>query len=125
MINRKLLWYMYSTEIPERHFWNILIVNELTQIPIIRQKLREELNPLVDDTLVSLNPVVSETVIDNGIVKDSGGLHYELLCLESTVSAIDFANVYQGDVKWDRRLRPRKTKEGWFDLMDKVYEGTI
>lgn len=124
-LERQLLWYMYSIDIPERHFWNILLINDSTQIPLIRQKLREELNPIVEDTLISLNPIVSETEIDKGKIKNSRELRYELLCLEATVSAINFANVYQGKVKWDRRLVPRRTKEGWFDFIDKVYRGDI
>jgi hypothetical protein len=123
-LERKLLWYMYSTNIPERHFWNFLLINDSTQIPLIRQKLREELNPLVDDTLVSLNPIVSETEIDKGKIENSV-LHYELFCFESTVSAVNFSNVYQGKVKWDRRLQYRKTPDGWFDFIDKVYRGEI
>jgi hypothetical protein len=123
-IERKLLWYMYSTDIPERHFWNILLVNEPREIFGIRQKLREELNPLVEDTSVSLNPIVSETVIDNGKIENSE-LNYELFCLETTVSAVNFSNVYKGKVKWDRRLQPRKSKDGWFDFIDKIYRGGI
>lgn len=124
-IERQLLWYMYSTRIPERHFWNILLINEPREIKTIRQKLQEELNPLVEDTTVSLRPIVSETAIDNGQIKNSGGLHYELFCLETMVSAINFANVYQGKVSWDRRLRPRKTAEGWFDFIDQIYRQEI
>lgn len=124
-LERQLLWYMYSTDIPERHFWNVLLINEPAQIPLIRQKLREELNPLVEDTLVSLNPIVTETDIDKGKIGNSKGLHYELFCLEATISAINFANVYHGKVKWDRRLVPRKTKDGWNDFIDKVYRGEI
>ncbi len=124
-LERQLLWYVYSTEIPERHFWNVLLVNEPDQILLIRQKLNEELNPLVEDTTVSINPIVSQTLIDKGKIKNSGGLHYELFCLEATVSAINFSNVYQGKVEWDRRLRPRKTAAGWFDFRDKLYHGDI
>ena len=123
-IERQLLWYMYSTDIPERHFWNILLINQPEKITLIRQKLREELNPLVEGTLVSLNPIVTETLIDNGKIENSE-LHYELFCLESTVSAVNFSNVYQGKVKWDRRLQPRKRKNGWNDFIDKVYRGEI
>ena len=124
-IERQLLWYMYSIRIPERHFWNILLINEPDQILLIRQKLYKELNPLVEDTTVSLNPIVSETTINKGKIKNSGGLHYELFCLEATVSAINFANVYRGKVNWDRRLRPRKTVAGWFDFVDQIYRQEI
>lgn len=124
MVERQLRWYMYSTRIPERHFWNILFINRLDEIEQIRQKLREELNPLVEDTLVSLKPIVSETLIDRGKINGSD-LHYEIVCLEGVVSAIDFSRVYQGDVRWDRRLRPRKTVEGWYGLMDTVNRGEI
>jgi hypothetical protein len=123
-IERQLLWYMYSKAIPERHFWNVLIINEQRDIDLIRQKLREELNPLVDDTLVSLNPIVNETLIDKGKTINPE-LYYELFCLETTVSAVNFSNIYQGKVNWDRRLRSRKTRNGWNDFIDKVYRGEI
>ena len=122
---QELLWYMYSTDIPERHFWNLLLINQPGQIRLIRQKLREELNPLVEGTSVSLNPIVSETLIDKGKIENSPELYYELFCLESTLSAINFSNVYQGKVKWDRRLQPRKSKDGWNDFIDKIYRGEI
>lgn len=124
MTERQLLWYMYSANNPERHFWNILLINEPGEIRTIKQKLHEELNPLVEDTLVSFNPIVSQTTIDTGGIENSD-LRYELFCLEATVSAINFANVYQGKVEWDRRLRPRKSPEGWFDFRDKIYHGQI
>ncbi len=123
-VERQLLWYMYSTDVPERHFWNILIINEQREIDLAKQKLREELNPIMEDTLVSLKPIVTETLIDGGKIEDSD-LRYELFCLETMVSAINFANVYQGKVNWDRRLQPRRRKTSWYDFIDKVYRGEI
>jgi hypothetical protein len=124
MIERQLLWYMYSGNNPERHHWNVFLVNEPGEIDLIRQKLRIQLNPLVEGTTVSLNPIVEESTIDKGKTRDPG-LHYELFHLETTVSAVDFSKIYQGKVAWDRRLRPRKTARGWFDFADKAYNGEI
>ncbi|OGJ12501.1 hypothetical protein A3K82_03115 [Candidatus Pacearchaeota archaeon RBG_19FT_COMBO_34_9] len=123
-IERKILWYMYSENNPERHFWNVLIINEGEKIKTAKQKLYEELSPLVEGTLVSFNPIVNEYLIDKGKIENSK-LYYELLCLEATVSAVNFSNVYQGKVKWDRRLQPRKSKDGWDDFIDKIYRGEI
>jgi hypothetical protein len=127
-VERLLLYYMQSVPstdmIPERHYWNILLINEPGKILPIKQKLREEFNPLVEDTSVSINPIISETLIDSGKTKDPA-LYYELLCYETTISVVNFNNVYRGKVKWDRRLAPRRSKDGWFDLVDKVYAGQI
>ena len=124
MIERQLLWYMYSENVPERHYWNILIINEQREIDLARQKLYKELNPIVEGTNVSLKPVVSETLIDKGKIKDSR-LVYELFCLETMVSSIDFSRIYQGRVRKDRRLQPRRSRSGWNDFIDKVYHGEI
>ena len=123
-IERQLLWYMYSTDILERHFWNVLIVNEQREIDLARQKLYEQLNPIVEGTNLSLKPIVNDTPIDKGKIRGSK-LVYNLFCLETVVSSIDFSKMYQGKVKKDRRLYPRKTKEGWFDFIDKIYSGEI
>jgi hypothetical protein len=125
MIERQLLWYMYSENIPERHYWNFLVVNGIGKIEPLKQKLYEQLNPVVEGTNVSLKPVVSETLIDRGRIKDSTTLVYELFCLETLVSHIDFSKVYRGKVKKDRRLCPRKTKDGWNYFIDKVSQGEI
>jgi hypothetical protein len=39
-IERKLLWYKYSESNPELHHWNFVIINELSQIRIIKQKAK-------------------------------------------------------------------------------------
>jgi len=117
--------YMYSENIPERHYWNILIVNEQREIDLARQKLYKELNPVVEGTNLSLKPIVTDTLIDKGKIRGSSKLAYEIFCLETVVSSIDFSKVYQGKVKKDRRLYPRKTRDGWNDFIDKVFHGEI
>lgn len=114
MIERKLLYGMYSTPNPERHYWNILLINEPREIKIIQQKLYE-----------ALSPIVSRTQIDRGKINGDPRLHYELFCLESTVSKIDFLRVYQGKVKKDRRLFIRESSEGWLNFVDQIYNGKI
>jgi hypothetical protein len=121
---------MYSqTENPdpeteERHYWNILLINDNRDYGLILEKLRSQFTPTFPMEQVTLNPIRSERVIDKGKIRDSK-LNYWLMNFETTVSRIDFSKVYQGKVKWDRRLAPRKTVEGWNDLIDKVYEGKI
>jgi hypothetical protein len=113
MVERQLIWYMYSEPNPERHFWNILGINEERELGIIKQNLYRELAPIVEEKWMYKGPI-----------KDSY-LHYWLFCLETTAPKIDFSKVYQGKVKNDRRLIRRKTAEGWDDLIQKVYEGEI
>ena len=113
MTERKLLWEMYSLPNPERHYWNILLINEPREIKIIQQKLYE-----------ALAPVISRTDIDKGKI-GMEKLHYELFRLESTVSEIDFSEVYQGKVKRDRRLFIREDPDGWLNFVDQIYNGRV
>jgi len=108
-VERKLLWYKSSEPNPERHYWNFLIINEQREITQIKQRLYEQ-----------LQPVVAKKNIDNGKIF-FGDLSYELFCLETPISQIDFSKVYGGKVKDDRRLQPRRTPEGWNDLIDKIF----
>lgn len=126
-IERKLLWYRYSESEPERHYWNILIINTPKIIKSLWQRIYRELTPPVEDTTVSFDSIVSNNLIDEGKIRKSGGLHYEFRCLEATVAHIDFSKVYRGKVnkKGDRRLEPRESPEGWFDFRDKISRGEI
>ena len=111
MIERQLLWYMTSTNFPERHSWNFLVVNELREISLIKQKLYE-----------NLGYVVEEEIIDNGKVENSD-LFYELFCLKATKREIDFSRIYKGKARKDRILQPRKSSGGWNDLINKLASG--
>jgi len=111
MIERQLLWYMTSKNFPERHSWNFLIVNEPREIGLIKQKLYE-----------NLGYIVEEKIIDKGRVKNSD-LFYEIFCLEATKREVDFSRIYQGELRKDRVLQPRKSSGGWNDLINKVASG--
>jgi len=113
-IERKLLWYRYSEPNPELHHWYLAIINEPSQIRIIKQKLYDQLQPIVE-----------EKEIDEGKIEISNNLHYELFCLITSTSKIDYSKVYQGKVKQDRRLQPRRTQEGWNDFIEKLHNGEI
>ena len=130
MTDRKILWWRYSSregtepDTGERHFWNILIINQEREHEQILQKLYEQFTPPFPMEKDSLHSIINETVIDSGRITKSC-LHYWLHNFETTVPRIDFSEVYLGEVRKDRRLSPRKTPEGWYDLIDRVCEGNV
>lgn len=111
MTNRKIRWYKRSEDSPERHHYNFLIINQPREITGIKQKLYDQLQPIIE-----------EREIEQGVVE---GLHFKLFTLETITSQIDFSRIYQGDVKWDRRLQPRKSGSGWNDFIDLIASGKI
>ena len=111
---RQLLWYKFSENNPERHYWNFLIINEANEIEKIKQKLYDNLKPIIAEKRIYKSPV-------NG----PGFLFSELFCLETTVCNIDFSKIYRGKVCHDRRLYPRKSLHGWDDFTDKIFIGDI
>lgn len=113
-IERQIRWDRYSEANPERHYYNILIINRPGPMVRTLQKLREQ-----------LTPVVEEIPIDSGLIKRSGGLHYDLRTIVSTVPEPEFTKVYGGPIKRDRRLQPRKTPEGWIPLIEDLSRGRI
>ena len=111
MIERQLLWYMYSEmKDPEKHHWNILAIGERREFEIIKQKLYEQLTPIVPGEGVSFHRVLDEKVIDTGKTRDSK-LHYWLFSLETTAGYIDFSKVYEGKVRKDRILCQRRHRK--------------
>jgi hypothetical protein len=117
MVKRQLLWYCSASEPPINIFeWNILLINTLGEIEGIKQKLYGQ-----------LAPVEEERQIRSGLIPNSGGLHYELTTLVSTIPEINFQKIYKGKgkAKKDRRLQPKKTPEGWSDLIEKAASGNI
>ncbi|MFH1420347.1 MAG: hypothetical protein ABIG30_00035 [Candidatus Aenigmatarchaeota archaeon] len=114
LTERKLLWYMHSENDPEIHTYNFLIINKPREISMIKQNLR-----------VALKPVIEETSIASGVVTNSGGLNYDLFSMASPVCEVDWSEVYQGRVKEDRRLVPRKTCDGWNVLINSTASGSV
>jgi hypothetical protein len=110
-MERQLFWYKTSQSNPERHFWNFLVINEARELGQIRQKLYDNLGYIIEDK-----------IIDRGKIKDSD-LIYELFCLETTGSQLDFSKIYQGRVKRERRLHTRKNNNGWNNLIEQIYNG--
>jgi len=113
-VERKLLWYKSSSSIPERHYWTFLLINENREIKQIRQKLKDQ-----------LEPIVAEKSIDRQEILGHPGFFYDIFTLESTSPKIDFSKVYEGKVKWDRRLQPRETNVNWSDLIDQARHGYV
>jgi hypothetical protein len=112
-IERQLLWYKYSRSNPESHEYYILLINEQREIRGIKQHLNDELKPILE-----------EKIIDKGRIENSV-LFYDLFCMISTKSELNFSKVYQGKARKDRRLRPRMTRDGWNDLIGKIHRGEI
>ena len=113
-IERQLLWYKHSEANPETHYWNILSINEPREISLLKQNLKEQLKPIEEERLIS-----------EGLIKGQSKLHYEIFCLVTPICELDFSKVYKGKVRYDRRLQPRKSKDGWNDLIEKAYLGKI
>jgi hypothetical protein len=113
MAERQVLWYKASKSNPEMHIWNFLIVNEQREIDGIKQKLYGQLEPIVE-----------EKPIDKGRVGDSD-LFYDLFRLETPTNHMNFSEVYLGKIRWDRRLQPRRDKNGWSSLIDKISQDEI
>lgn len=113
-IERELLWYKSSSSTPERHYWSFLVINEEREIEQIRQKLKDQ-----------LEPVVAEKSIDKQEILGHPGFFYDLFTLESTSPRIDFSKVYRGKIRWDRRLQPRKANVNWSDLIDQARQGYV
>ena len=114
-VERKLLWWKYvENEIPQLFGLNFLIINEPREIKIINDRI-----------CYALEIVEERKKIDEGILWNSGGLHYSLFTLCSPTSKIDFNVVYGGLVKKDRVLQKRETKEGWNYFIEKIIGGEI
>jgi hypothetical protein len=111
MIERQLLWYKSSEDCPEIHHWYFLAINEKREILQIKQKLHD-----------NLGYIVEESIIDNGKVGGSD-LFYEIFCIDATKPELDFFDIYNGKVRKDRVLQPRKSPGGWNNLINKVASG--
>jgi len=114
MIERKLLYYRESKNNPEEHIWNFLIINEEREIKLIKQNIYSQLNPIYE-----------EKTIDQDLIPYSNGLHYQLFTLKTVNYHLDLSKVYLGKTIKDRRLQSRTSKDGWNDLINKVYQGEI
>ena len=121
MAERQVLWYKSSkskNQFPEggeeTHSYNILIVNTPDKIELIKQKLYD-----------TVQPILLDKVIRCGKAGDSG-LSWELLNLVSSKNhELNPPEIYDGKFKWDRRLQPRKTPQGWDGLAEKLSQGEI
>jgi len=114
-VERKLLWWKYiESEFPQLFGWNFLIINELREIQMIQHKL-----------CYTLEMIEERREIDSGIIRNSGGLHYDLFTLYSPTFKLDFNEIYRGSVKRDRRLQKRETFQGWNNFIDQIVLGEI
>ena len=114
MIEREVLWYRKSEDIPEIHNWNFLVINKKDKIQEIEQNLFDQLKPIIE-----------ERVIDEELIPHSKGLHYKLFTLITARYDLDFSKVYQGKIRKDRRLEPKLSSDGWNGLIKQAYNGQI
>ena len=110
-MERSLYWYKSSEDCPEIHHWYFLAINEKREIRQIKQKLYD-----------NLGYIFEESIIDNGRFGNSD-LSYEIFRIDATRPELDFSEVYQGKIRKDRILQPRKSSSGWNDLINKVASG--
>jgi len=109
-IERKLLWWKYiESEIPQLFGWNFLIINHPREIKMINNRI-----------CYALEIIKEERKIDEGLIRNSEGLHYSLFTLYSPTIKINFNEVYGGLTKKDRRLQKRETIDGWNYFIDKI-----
>jgi len=120
-MDRQLRYWRHSEPNPERHYWHFLIINNPREIALIKNKLNQELAPVVEEYV----PGLPGRPAHSGLIHSSEGLHYDLFGVVSTVPEIDFSKVYQGKVRRDRRLAPRKLEEGWDVFVSRVSLGEI
>lgn len=112
-VQRQVLWYRASENFPERHCYNVLIVNTVREINIICQRLYEQLKPIVEE----------EVIYEGRIPRTM--LHCKLISLVSPVSEVDFSKVYDGRVRPSRYLVPRQSLNGWNKFIERVVSGEI
>ena len=117
MAQRQLLWYRESSNEPETHIYNILIINEPRKIARAIQALHEH--------ITETGTVIEDKVIDQRLIKNSGGLHYSLRSIETNTKRVDFSQVYKGRTRHDRRLQSRANEAGWEVLLRQAQEGNI
>lgn len=117
MVERQLLWYMNSSPDSETHIYRFLMINSPRELKAIVQALHEQ--------IAQTGHVIEDKVIAEDLIKGSGGLHYSLREIETDISNLDFSQVYQGKVRHDRRLQPRRTSQGWNNLISKASKGNI
>jgi hypothetical protein len=82
MIERQVR-YNFKTDFGEqeeftRHRWTFLIINEPKEINRIRERIYEQLQPIVEPKN-----------LDNGLITRSGGLHYDFFSFSTQKSRIE------------------------------------
>lgn len=114
-IERQLRWYRSIPNSGEDQFdWTFLVINEPREIRQILDRARQELLMVID-----------ERAIAEGLIKKSGGLHYDLRIIRSEVYNPDFSKIYSGRVLNDRRLNSKACSDNWNSLINLVASGKI
>ncbi|MFA5060828.1 MAG: hypothetical protein WC494_00735 [Candidatus Pacearchaeota archaeon] len=115
MAERKIVYcWEVESQVPQVLLYHLLIQNEPREINQIKDKLFAQLEPLEETQTIA-----------RGLIRESGGLHYELLSVSSALpnELLEFSKIYKGSVKVDRRLRSRVSEENWGGLIEKIESG--
>ncbi len=120
MVKRQLRWYRHSGGFPETHRYNVLIINTPDEIESIRQKIRDKITLDLGATVMEEEPP-----IEQGLIENSGSLHFWLGTIETQTSLLKFSDIYGGEVCRERRLRPKKSVDGWNDFIQNIYYSIV
>lgn len=107
-LERQVRWESQSEGNPETHDTNVLIINKRREMGLILQRLTE-----------SLKPTEEPVVLGEGTIPHSG-LRYWLFQIKSYGEApcfIDWKAIYDGEVKRDRKLAKRKSRDGLIEYV--------
>jgi len=116
MVQRRILWNAISEpgKDPPRQSWVFIIVNEPREIEIIKQRIKEELAPTDE-----------EQTITNGLIKNSGGIHYKAITLDSYKRTrpedVNLHGIYDGLIKRDEKLGQHRTADGLANYVDRMF----
>jgi hypothetical protein len=115
MVERKIVYsWEIESKTPQIFQYHFLIQNESREIRQIEEKLFAQLEPLEEPQTIA-----------SGLIRGSGGVHYDLFSVMSSLpnENLGFNGIYKGKVKLDRRLRSRVSEENWSGLIEKIEKG--
>lgn len=110
-VKRRIHWNTEAADTADGSVrWYFLIVNEPREIGRIRERI-----------FTQLQPVYEYNAIDTALVPSSGGMHYELMSLETQQGKFPSnpkQTVYGGHWKRDRRLETKQKESALLNILD-------
>ena len=119
MIERQVRYNLKTTSTAEqdfytRHRWTFLIINEPREISRIRERVYQQLEPIVDFR-----------TLGEDLIPNSGGLHYDIFSFSSIKGKIEYPEkIYDNPKKFkkDRDLNERD-EMGLANYLQPILEG--